>query len=118
IDLGKKFSNKELTKRYKSNRMWGFSALKKNEVLRFFADNPSIDYAIHIQSRVRDPRDLLFTDTDWFIYDKKAVIIAEINTSSVEKLENDSNTGQDYFNKALKLQKTNINEFLKLISKS
>lgn len=117
-NLMDRFTVAELTKRYKSNRLWGMSRVKKEQLSLYFAENKNIDYAIHVKSQAAILVGNLLSDTDWVIYDRNFNKVAEINTRSVEELKGNKYTNDEHFEKIMSLQQKNITEFVKMISKS
>lgn len=117
-DLMDRFTVAELTKRYKSNRLWGMSAVKKEQLSQYFTENKNIDYAIHVKSQAAILVGNLLSDTDWVIYDRNFNKVAEINTRSVEELKGNKYTNDEHFKKIMSLQQKNITEFVKMISKN
>lgn len=116
VDLMNKYSVSELTKRFKSNRMWGMGSVKSEEVKEFFTVNPNADFAIHIRSQAAELSKTLWTETSWIIYDKNLQKVGVINTRSTEKLTVKGLTNKQKFEKVIELQKKNVDEFLKIIS--
>ena len=114
IDLMESTNVNEISKRIKSNRLWGFSSLKEEAVKQIFFKNPDLDFAIHITSFAHEYNNQLFIDTRWTIYDRNGISVAKITTKSVDDLPKISLSNEAYFDKLKDLQKRNILEFVKL----
>ncbi|WP_448570037.1 hypothetical protein [Thalassotalea ganghwensis] len=115
-NLMERFSVEELTKRYKSNRLWGMGSVKSEQLTDYFNKNQNVDYAIHIKSQAAILVGNLLSDTEWVIYDKNLTKVAEISTRSVEELNGKKYTNEEQFKKVMSLQQKNITEFIKIIS--
>lgn len=116
IDLMEGTDIEEVNKRFKSNVMWGFSALKEEEIKDFFLKNPNVDFGIHITSSALEPfYTKLVLNTKWTIYEKNGKSVAKINTRSVKEVPTREISEEDYFNEMKGLQYKNINEFIRLM---
>jgi len=104
----------ELSQRFKSNRLWGFSDLDKEQVSAFFQKNPEVEFCIHITSLVFDHSGKLSVKTKWNIYKKDGTSAAKIETNSVKEMTS-SLSDDAYFDEIKKLQFRNIREFIKLM---
>jgi hypothetical protein len=115
IDLMEGTNVEEVSKRFKSNRLWGFSSLKKDEIKAFFQKNPNVDFGVHITTSVSEPFSKLVVDTKWNIYGKNGSFVAKVNTKSVGDISKEKLSDKAYFDEVKKLQYKNIDEFIGLI---
>ncbi len=107
--------SEELSKRFKSNRLWGFSDLNDAEVKAFFEKNSDVDFIIHITSYVFTQYSKLVVATKWIIYDKDGSIVARIETKSLTELSEQKMSEEAYLNEMSTLQRKNIKEFLNML---
>ena len=114
VDLLQKYGLEETEKRFKSNVMWGFSSLKSKELQSYFKENPEVKYALYPRTKAYLPGKRLIVQTEWFIYDSAGVIVAEIETRTVEQLGKDVKE-EDYYDIVIRLQNQNIDEFFKIL---
>lgn len=117
-DLMEDTDVQELSKRFKSNRLWGFSALKSEEIKSFFEKNPNVEYGIHITTLVHELAPKIIVKTEWSIYNKDGSVVASIKTQSVKEFDSvayRSFTEEEQFEQVKRLQEKNIREFVRLI---
>ena len=115
IDLMQGTTVEEVSKCFKSNRLWGFSSLNDEEIKDYINKNSTVDFIIHITSFVHKYYSNSIVDTKWMLYNKNRLLVAKIRTRSVDKLSKDL-TGEAYFNEIIKLQNKNVKEFIKMLS--
>lgn len=105
----------EVSERFKSNRLWGFSSLKNEEIEGYFKKKSNIDFIIHITSFVLEYYSDLIVNTQWMIYNRNGSMVAKIITKTVDEIPRDL-TEEAYFDEIIRFQKKNVKEFIRMLS--